>query len=722
MVRSFFRRSTHAAPLGTASTWHDAADRQASEEQQEKNRVLEEAYEEYCRLREAGQQVPASEFCGRYPTYRKSLRRLIDVHDNLEQHPALVHDLWPAVGDEFLGFRILQQLGAGAIARVYLASEGALGGRYVAIKVSPFGDDEALTLGKLSHPNVVPVHSVQVDAETGMTAVCMPFLGHATLADVLDLAFAASKPPPRADVILAAAGEHARLSSLTDRTLGSSQRDPVLAKGTYVDGVGHLGIQLAQALAYTHQQGILHRDLKPSNVLLTPHGRPMLLDFNLSCDVQSDVSRVGGTLPYMPPEQIRETHLQSQGEDAAGDPRCDLFSLGVILYELLAGRLPFGDPPQGLPPREAASRYLEAQRQRPLPLAELNREVDAALAETIERCLALDPAQRPASAEELAMQLQRRFSAGQRLRRWCRRRRRPLAVAVACLGIAALGLGWRLATLPPYAVRQYQYGVADFQRGRLPSALEHFDRSLAADPNSARSLFARGVTYQELGEYQRSITDLGAAGKKYHHGIVHECLAYSLFKSGQPRAAAAVYELATREDPSSAELCFKRACALWRSGQPGAAETALGKAIEKDAHFQLAYQLRAQIRLSMLHQGEASIRQAIEDLRKAMSIGPSSAALELSAARAYAAAAEKDTQWETRVAQHLDAAVARGCPRTLIDRDSLLARFRDRSWFRHLLARAGASPASAHPQQAEGYLMAPDRSAILGLLGAQRGG
>ncbi len=121
-----------------------------------------------------------------------------------------------------------------------------------------------------------------------------------------------------------------------------------MTRGLYVDGIVHPGVQLAEALAYTHSQGILYRDLKPSNVLLAPSGKPMLLDFNLSCDVQFDVNRVGGTLPYMPPEQIRDVRMPPADGRLTGDPRSDVFSLGVILYELLAGRLPFGDLPHGL--------------------------------------------------------------------------------------------------------------------------------------------------------------------------------------------------------------------------------------------------------------------------------------------------------------------------------------------------------------------------------------
>src|SRR6185436_6231151 len=86
-------------------------------------------------------------------------------------------DPFPQVGGEFLGFEILDDLGMGAIARVYLAAEPELGGRIVVIKVAADGTAEAATLGKLQHPNIVQVYSVKRDATSGMTAVCMPYQG-----------------------------------------------------------------------------------------------------------------------------------------------------------------------------------------------------------------------------------------------------------------------------------------------------------------------------------------------------------------------------------------------------------------------------------------------------------------------------------------------------------------------------------------------------------------
>ena len=94
----------------------------------------------------------------------------------------------------------------------------------------------------------------------------------------------------------------------------------------------------------------------------------MLLDFNLASDIETGAQRLGGTLPYMSPEQIRDVHLQHFEADPTGDARSDVFSLGVILYELLTGKLPFGDPPAGVSPQKAAAAYLIAQDRTPTPV------------------------------------------------------------------------------------------------------------------------------------------------------------------------------------------------------------------------------------------------------------------------------------------------------------------------------------------------------------------
>jgi tetratricopeptide (TPR) repeat protein len=199
---------------------------------------------------------------------------------------------------------------------------------------------------------------------------------------------------------------------------------------TYGQAVLWLAVRLADGLAHAHERGILHRDLKPANILLTDEGQPMLLDFNLSQDTkpQARASRacVGGTLPYMAPE-----HLEAlQGGTRPVDARSDLYSLGVVLYELLTGRHPFPVRHGPLPGLLAA---MHADRQGPPPdVRRWHKAVSPAVESIVRHCLEPVPDRRYQSAgqlrEDLQCQLENRPlrhapepSWAERTRKWARR-------------------------------------------------------------------------------------------------------------------------------------------------------------------------------------------------------------------------------------------------------------------------------------------------------------
>ena len=165
---------------------------------------------------------------------------------------------------------------------------------------------------------------------------------------------------------------------------------------SYIEAILTLASQLADGLGHAHRRGILHRDLKPANVLLTDDGRAMLLDFNLAEDVKlrrlPERASIGGTLPYMAPEHI-DAYRTGDGQL---DERCDLFSLGVILYELLTGRHPFPIQKRVTPDTIDA---MVADRRKPAPLVRVhNSAVSPAVEAIVRKCLAplpVDPAPRP---------------------------------------------------------------------------------------------------------------------------------------------------------------------------------------------------------------------------------------------------------------------------------------------------------------------------------------
>jgi serine/threonine protein kinase/tetratricopeptide (TPR) repeat protein len=346
----------------------------------------------------------------------------------------------PQAGGNFAEFHLLSELGRGAFGRVFLASQADLAGRLVALKISPGTDGgEARKLAQLQHTNVVPVYSLHRQGR--LQAVCMPFYGSTTLAHVLDVLRGHRALPASGQGLLstlqgrrstqvntrtgsAPGGEGQRTEDRgqknSDSVLGppspvplSSQQPAatatldMLAKLSYVEAVVWLGARLADGLAHAHERGILHRDIKPQNILLTDEGQPMLLDFNLAEDQKDTAAGVkaqmGGTLPYMAPE-----HLEAfRGGRRPIDARADLYGLGVLLYELLAGSPPF--PARQGPFAQVVDEMVADRRSHPA-LAALDRSVPPAVAAVVGKLLAFDPAERYPNARQLQEDLERQLT------------------------------------------------------------------------------------------------------------------------------------------------------------------------------------------------------------------------------------------------------------------------------------------------------------------------
>jgi serine/threonine protein kinase len=305
-------------------------------------------------------------------------------------------------------FELVEAVGVGAFGTVYKARDPQLD-RMVAIKVPRAGNlatdedrdrflREARSVAQLRHTAIVPVH--EVGEHDGVPYLVSEFVRGMTLADLLT----ARRPPPR---------EAARLIA-----------------------------DVADALQYAHEQGVIHRDVKPSNILLDEAGRPHLMDFGLAKRDAGEITmtiegQVLGTPAYMSPEQAR-------GEAHKVDGRSDLYSLGVILYELLTGELPF----------RGSQRVLLHQvvHDEPRPPRKLNDHIPRDLETICRKAMAKEPARRYATAADLAADL-RRFLGGEPIQarpvsafekswRWCRRNPAltSLSVAIVTLLIALVAL------------------------------------------------------------------------------------------------------------------------------------------------------------------------------------------------------------------------------------------------------------------------------------------
>lgn len=488
-----------------------------------KSAVLDLALEQYWRQFEAGEEVDPSRFAREFPEYQHSVRRLLEAFDLVDSgmKSALAADIDKvAVGDELLGFKLQELLGRGAFSRVFLASEPSAAGRTVVVKFCRFGEEEVKTLAALKHPAIVELYSVERDEKTGLTAICMPFHSRTTLHDVMDQAGGSDRRRLSGSSILEVLRRRNGVPDEAPLSYGAR----LLTRKSFVAAAVDLALQLAEGLAHAHGRGICHGDIKPSNVLLTPDGKAMLFDFNLSYTLD-DKQRVGGTLPYMSPE-----HLQAMAErrdDAIHvDPRSDLFSFGVLLYELLCGELPFGDLPTRAEREALIPQLLQRQRGGASSLHRKNPQVDRHLARLIDRCLRFDPEQRMPSAEHLAEAL--RTAQGHHVRRWVRaNRRQALLLGLGGAGAAMAGS----AALFAYLTRP----VPSAEEVALERGLEAFrakDYQLAADAlsnvpaemMSYEALLARGRSYMLTQRYQEAKDDfMSAAGHTPHHGASEAC-------------------------------------------------------------------------------------------------------------------------------------------------------------------------------------------------------
>ena len=372
---------------------------------------------------EHGDDLPVDTLCAGCPQHREVVGRRIaalkgtawvkergdDAAQDVGQADAAVHSFPKILNGRY---RLEGLIAEGGYGRVFRGFDPELQ-RPVAIKIpKPRGSvtpeqadlllEEARKIARLRHPGVVSVHDVGRD--DGLVYVVSDLIDGENLADRI----ARDRPSPSESIRLIA--------------------------------------EVADALAFAHDQGFVHRDIKPANILIDRQGKPLITDFGIATTLD-DLARgqnvASGTLPYMAPEQVA-------GEVQLIDGRTDLYALGVVLYEMLAGRLPY----LARTPTTLREQILFRS---PVALRSLNPEISPDLERFCLRCLAKHPADRYASARELAAAL-RSLGSGDAIKRHFAT---PLFLGLAALLIGVSGVtAWKFPSVHRESNRSASASIA----------------------------------------------------------------------------------------------------------------------------------------------------------------------------------------------------------------------------------------------------------------------
>lgn len=352
-----------------------------------------------------GEQPSMDQYLVSYPELADGIRELFPMVAALEQwkHDREVTVLRSQVPEEFeieqLGdCRIVREIGRGGMGVVFEALQGPLN-RRVAVKLLPWRfsmvprwqerfEQEAQTIARLQHSSIVPIYSF--GTHEGYAYYVMQHVEGVSLARVIQLL------SEKESVVFSAVID-SDAEGGTPTSVRSVRRSGAPRRGLRRDSwksFARIGMQVAQALRYSHGKGVLHNDVKPANLLIDATGKVCMTDFGLAAEVnpEPDVgdARVNGTVRYMAPERFGGESNQTS----------DLYSVGVTLYELVSRQSAFNPEDRGELIEKITHGKLES-------LQQIDRSIPVNLALIIEKACAFLPENRYQNAAELGLDLQR---------------------------------------------------------------------------------------------------------------------------------------------------------------------------------------------------------------------------------------------------------------------------------------------------------------------------
>ncbi|TWU59925.1 Serine/threonine-protein kinase PrkC [Rubripirellula tenax] len=375
---------------------------------------LDLVMEEMQLRKELGESPDVAEYQSRFP---KLAALLLPLEQSIAAiSSAAMAEVPPEIGidEQIDDFRILQKLGQGAFAQVYLAQQISMR-RLVALKVSFGKGGESESLAQFDHPNIVRVFDQRMLGDSSVHLLYMQFVPGGTLADVVKTLRSFVAAEGRAGV-----GGWLLLRSVDEQLLEAAQVVPDqsstrqwIAASPWPQVVAWVGVHLCRALHEAHSQQILHRDVKPANVLLSAEGIPKLADFNVSFSDSEEhagkVASLGGSLGYMSPEHLRAIIDKDHADQDTIREPADIYSLAVLLWELWQSRRPFQTSAMPLSWSDAAEDQL-ASRDCAIAVPHCDETAPHAAAErvlekTLRRALSVEPADRFGDGAEMAGRL-----------------------------------------------------------------------------------------------------------------------------------------------------------------------------------------------------------------------------------------------------------------------------------------------------------------------------